>query len=668
MKKKIIFAIIFFFIISNVIGQVFEEGRPMSFQYDIGRDIDIYELDAQLNITQEELRTDIIEGDTIVAQDPRIGQLFNVDLDINHNGTWTQLENGDSIWRLQINSHSGRYMMLIFREFYMPRGSSMFVYSSDKESVIGALTYITNNPYNRFSTAPIKSNSIIIEYNKPHYVTEQAKLKVERVGLICESYERYSSPGFGQSGDCMINAMCPDYSGWCNQRRSVAIIIIPRGNGISLCSGSLLVNERLDGKPFMLTAFHCADCNDDGYLTDQEKGNIIDWVFIFNYQSSNCNNPANEPSMSDFISGATFMDGVDRYNYNDYLLVKLSQKPLKSFNAYYNGWSNDKDDMTNTGVCIHHPMGDIKKISSWDKVTCLSADYWKVKWTNGSSEKGSSGSPMFNSSGYVVGHNSQASGTGCSTARRDFFGCMHRSWHQYGLSWILNPNGNHTGPNSGSYITSMVGDETCKENWTFNNCNDLHTSANVTYLSPTTIGTRQYDGVYNASNQITASNTTIQSGTTVVFEAGNKIVLNTGFKAEAGSHFVAKIGTCLRGCNNGRAMELSNNELGMVIYDECDENNTIEMKEADDKKEEPTENAVFVIYPNPSSGVISIELIGINPEDINSISIANSIGIEVYSTNVFCKEINLSNLQVGSYTMCMYYKSGMLTSTFTILK
>ena len=166
MKKKIIFAIIFFFIISNVIGQVFEEGRPMSFQYDIGQDIDIYELDAQLNITQEELRTDIIEGDTIVAQDPIIGQLFGVELDINYNGTWTPLENGDSIWRMQINSHSGRYMMLILGEFYMPRGASMFVYSCDKKYVIGAFTDITNNPYNRLTTSPIKSNSIIIEYNK----------------------------------------------------------------------------------------------------------------------------------------------------------------------------------------------------------------------------------------------------------------------------------------------------------------------------------------------------------------------------------------------------------------------------------------------------------------------------------------------------------------------
>ena len=45
---------------------------------------------------------------------------------------------------------------------------------------------------------------------------------------------------------------------------------------------------------------------------------------------------------------------------------------------------------------------------------------------------------------------------------------------------------------------------------------------------------RQYDGVYNAKDDISAENTTIQSGTKVVFEAGNKILLKPGFHATAG--------------------------------------------------------------------------------------------------------------------------------------
>ena len=664
MKKLVIIISVLLFITSSpCMAQVFEEGTPLSFQYDIGRDIDVYGLDGQLNITKDELRTEIIGDDTVVVQDPRIGQLFGVELDINHNGTWTQLENGDSIWRMQINSHSGRYMMLILGEFYMPRGASMFVYSCDKKYVTGAFTDITNNSYNRLTTSPIKSNSIIIEYNKPYYVTERAKLKVERVGLIGESYEKSIQTGFGQSGDCMINAMCPEYSDWCDQRRSVVYILrCDNGDTIRHCSGSLLTNERRDGKPFVLTGFHCLDLDKSGGLSETEINNVHDWLFVFNYQSPNCSNPITEPSLQHSISGASYIKGHTIAV--DYAILQLNQKPPKNYNAFYNGWTNDDDDITKTGKCIHHPAGDIKKISSWRKALDVSNNYQSIRFTAGTAIEGSSGAPIFNDQGYVIGQLSNGK-TACSCDNPNAlngFGRFDASWHAYGLDMVLNPN-----KTSGSHLISMVGDETCKENWTFSNCNDLHTSANVTFFSPTTIGTRQYDGVYNASNQITASNTTIQSGTTVVFEAANKIVLNTGFKAEAGSHFVAKIGTCLRGCNNGRATELSNNELGMVIYDECDEGNTIEEKEVDNKKKEPSENTVFVIYPNPSSGFINIELMGIIPEEINSISITNSIGVEVHSSNVFAKEINITNLQSGLYTIFIQVKNVVFSSNFTKL-
>jgi len=58
---------------------------------------------------------------------------------------------------------------------------------------------------------------------------------------------------------------------------------------------------------------------------------------------------------------------------------------------------------------------------------------------------------------------------------------------------------------------------------------------------------------------------------------------------------------------------------------------------------------------------------GINPEEINSISIVNSTGVGVYSTNVFSKEINLSNLKSGLYTMLLQVENKVLTSNFIIL-
>ena len=46
--------------------------------------------------------------------------------------------------------------------------------------------------------------------------------------------------------------------------------------------------------------------------------------------------------------------------------------------------------------------------------------------------------------------------------------------------------------------------------------------------------------LHQATNNITASNT-VESGATATYEAGNSIVLEPGFKAEAGSNFVARI-------------------------------------------------------------------------------------------------------------------------------
>ena len=149
--------------------------------------------------------------------------------------------------------------------------------------------------------------------------------------------------------------------------------------------------------------------------------------------------------------------------------------------------------------------------------------------------------------------------------------------------------------------------------------------------------------------------------------AWHKIVLNTGFKAEAGSHFVAKIGNCLRGCGNGRSPEMSNNELDMIIYDECNESGYIEEEEVVISENKFSENAIFVIYPNPSSGVINIELIGIKPAEITSVSITNSAGMEVYYSNVFKKEIDLSNLQSRLYSMSILVGNKVISSNFTIL-
>jgi len=129
MMKKIILLIISIFILTPLsICQTSNKELPISFLYNLPEQIEEYNLKAQLTRVGNETRTKVIdEIDTLDFSDPIIGELFTVSINKNNIGTWTALDNGDSIWRLQINSTEGNYMMLCFDNFYLPYGTKLFV-------------------------------------------------------------------------------------------------------------------------------------------------------------------------------------------------------------------------------------------------------------------------------------------------------------------------------------------------------------------------------------------------------------------------------------------------------------------------------------------------------------------------------------------------------------
>ncbi len=618
-------------------GQVSEGGTPYSFTNSLAAPAN-YNMSVTITAPEYELLTDTLDGDTIITyENPIIGQLFPTALAPSTHGTWTTLANGDKVWRLRINANTGAYMMLVFNDFSLPVGTNLFIYSADQTQVLGAFTSENNNPQNTFTTTPIKGRDLILEYYEPSYVTEAEHLGIQSIGLVTGTYEEVLEKGFGDSQSCMINAKCSTYEGWCNERRSVALIIIIRSdNMMSTCTGTLVTNERRDGKPTFLTAFHCLDENDNNSISSSEQSQIQEWLFIFNYQSANCSNPSTEPTQSYSISGGSYLGA---HKTTDYALIQLYKKPPKNYNSFYAGWSNDEDDMTETGVDIHHPKGDIKKISEWEKKISLLPNYWRVKYTAGSTQPGSSGSALFNSSGYIVGQLKMGQAE-CDNNKSDYFGKFHKSWDNHGLRGLLNPNGS-----SSTYISSMSGDETCKENWLFASGSDLHTSANVTFANMASLGTRQYDGVYNAKNTIVAQSVTILASTTVSFEAGKEVVLEHGFSAVDGSNFIAKIGDCERGCGNGfKATTAEEPEERMVIFDGPSSGSNWT-----DREGASGFDGGVVVYPNPNDGRFNIE-IPFNERNVLAVRITDQVGGMVYETYAFDgKEIQLTNASAGIY-------------------
>jgi len=194
-------------------------------------------------------------------------------------------------------------------------------------------------------------------------------------------------------------------------------------------------NTRFDGTPFFLTANHC--------ISGQ---NVANWVFIFKYGAPTCPNPGGDGPTTFSINGSTLLANN---SHSDFALLKLSSKPPVSYNAYYNGWSRSNVPATG-GIGIHHPSGDVKKISyamlPYTPKTYLGttvpgdSSHWHVSWTimPGSgqiaiTEGGSSGSPIYDQNKRVVGqlHGGYSSCT--ATDKTDFYGKFDRSWN-YGTT------------------------------------------------------------------------------------------------------------------------------------------------------------------------------------------------------------------------------------------
>ena len=87
---------------------------------------------------------------------------------------------------------------------------------------------------------------------------------------------------------CHRNVNCPELNGLTNQRDAVARILIQFDGGAGWCSGTLINNTAQDDFLYFLTANHCFSDNLDALGATA----ATQWIFYWNYESADCNNPA----------------------------------------------------------------------------------------------------------------------------------------------------------------------------------------------------------------------------------------------------------------------------------------------------------------------------------------------------------------------------------------
>lgn len=349
----------------------------------------------------------------------RFGYNNYTNLNTTNAGSWFDLPNGGRLWILQVKCEQALTVNLTFENTNIPTGNQLFVYNPTKDFILGAFTQ--EHIYDgQLGTELIPGEDAIIEY----YVAPKNNHGHVQLAMVTHGYRtanEFMEKAFGSSGSCNMNVNCPDGLPWTPQRNS-AVMLVSGGSGF--CSGALINNTQNDGKPYVLTANHC-------------YSNPATWVFRFNWQAIDCPNPGASPTFQS-LSGAVLRS---RRTPSDFCLVEITgglvngTVPL-DYNPYFSGWDNSGSIPT-ASVSIHHPSGDIKKISFDDAAPSISQGMgsseanstWTVEWDrNTTTEGGSSGSPLFDQNHRIIGQ-LWGGGASCQNlSAPDYYGRVSNSW------------------------------------------------------------------------------------------------------------------------------------------------------------------------------------------------------------------------------------------------
>jgi len=360
-------------------------------------------------------------------------------------GIWESTPEGLDMWRLRVEAPNAKSLNFGFTKYNMPEGGQLSIYSSlDKANSIRPFTSADNKSHGELWTPPLPADTVIIEVTVPSSSKEALQLELTSVNVGYRTFHDASSKHRSLSGSCNVDVACWQGNAWQKEIASAGVYSL---YGEMWCSGGLI--NRVDDNfqenndlPLFLTAYHCE-------ITSYNAPSV---VVFWNYETSTCGGTP-DGSLSDFQTGATLLA---QYEPTDFALLQLDSVPNAAWNVIPAGW-NRLGNAPSSAVAIHHPNLDEKSIS-FEYDSCSITSYLGSSspgdqthicvhdWDVGTTEGGSSGSPLFDQNHCVVGqlHGGYA---GCGNNEPDWYGRISASWTGGGtpatrLSDWLDPYGN----------------------------------------------------------------------------------------------------------------------------------------------------------------------------------------------------------------------------------
>lgn len=404
-------------------GQITEQGEIFSKSYRLSNDVP-HIMMPQFDL--EALKSEDQINDEIITKPFRFGKDFKVNYSPLTHGNWTNLPNGDRIWRLKITSSEAKTLNFLLKNYRLSNNAKLFLHNEEGQ-FLGYYTSKENTKEKYVATWPIDGSSITIEFYEPQNEIGLSTFEIAEVVHGYRTVNNIKNPtkGLNTSGHCNVDVNCAAGDDWEQQKNAVALIL---SGTTEWCSGTLVNNTAEDGTPYFLTANHC------------HHSGTPAWTFRFKWISEQPDCATTAPSGDGTrifsLSGAEIKA---RSTMTDFMLLKLTSEIPADWDLVWSGWDRTGEIPENvTG--LHHPDGDIMKIAQYYspplKKVRNGINAWEIPaWDYGVTEGGSSGSGLFDHNGRIIGqlYGGYAACNGTNPNEQyDFYGRIDTSWEGAG--------------------------------------------------------------------------------------------------------------------------------------------------------------------------------------------------------------------------------------------
>ncbi len=320
------------------------------------------------------------------------------------NGLWALTPKGKRVWRVTIRASGVRALRVHFDEFSVD--GSVWLYG-DEWSGPQVGPYRNSGPHQNgsFWSEFVFNETVTVEYvPDDSTASEQVPFRIRSVAQIMDDW--FPAPGGHGKPDgwqpraiagCHLDVSCyPSLQR--RDRPSVAKLYITKENGTSFCTGFLInPSYKSDNHLLFLTAAHC--------ISTQEVAQ--DTSFLWDYQTEACYGNPNWRQWAEPLAftygGSLVVSKHDRYD--DFALLALSKAKVRRATGWIaEGWNTRELRNGDWVSTVGHPDGSFKRaafgrVLDFDWEGNSSLGFGTIRWWRGTSEPGSSGSPVFRGTG-----------------------------------------------------------------------------------------------------------------------------------------------------------------------------------------------------------------------------------------------------------------------------